>query len=120
MGDTGERIVSLCAGVFQSSCPPPLHPVHSPTLCDVAYDSLWNWHDSFEHKISSVWALTDFDEAVGATRIVVGSHAWPVGDYLNRAQVTLEDSVRFLLDSRYCIVLDSRVPGTVNICSSCS
>ena len=57
--------------------------------------SLWNWHDSFEHKISSVWALTDFDEAVGATRVVIGSHALPVGDYLNRAPATLEDSVRF-------------------------
>ena len=57
--------------------------------------SLWNWHDSFEHKISSVWALTDFDEAVGATRVVIGSHTLPVGDYLNRAPATLEDSVRF-------------------------
>ena len=55
-------------------------------LCANAVEySLWNWHDSFEHKISTVWALTDFDEAVGATRIVIGSHAWPVGDYLNRA-----------------------------------
>ena len=109
------------------------HTPDSTTLCNVAYDSLWNWHDCFEHKISSVWALTDFDEAVGATRIVIGSHAWPVGDYLKRAPVTLEDSVRFLLalaknrlDPLYAlhsingIILDSKVPGTLNISSSCS
>ena len=39
--------------------PQPLH--HDGGYC------LWNFHDAFEHKISSVWALSEFTEEVGAT-----------------------------------------------------
>jgi ectoine hydroxylase-related dioxygenase (phytanoyl-CoA dioxygenase family) len=30
----------------------------------------------FEAEISTMWAVTDFTEAMGATRVVVGSHLW--------------------------------------------
>ena len=54
---------------------------------------LWNWHDSFEHKISTVWALSRFSEEVGATRVVIGSPSLPCGDYVSRPSTRLEDSV---------------------------
>lgn len=54
---------------------------------------LWNMHDSFEHKFSCVWALTDFTEEVGATRVAPGSQHWPCGDYINRRKIGLEDTV---------------------------
>jgi ectoine hydroxylase-related dioxygenase (phytanoyl-CoA dioxygenase family) len=31
----------------------------------------------FEAEISIMWAVTDFSEEMGATRVVVGSHQWP-------------------------------------------
>ena len=47
---------------------------------------LWNMHENFEHKFSCVWALTDFTEEVGATRVAPGSQHWPCGDYVNRCE----------------------------------
>ena len=49
---------------------------------------LWDFHSICEHKISTVWALSDFVDEVGATRVVVGSHLW---DRSRKAQ--LQDSV---------------------------
>eukprot|EP01047_Picozoa_sp_COSAG01_P027318 COSAG01_NODE_1799_length_9205_cov_130.191302_7_plen_757_part_00 len=37
---------------------------------------LWDFHDAFEHKISTVWALSDFTDEAGATRVVLGSQDW--------------------------------------------
>jgi hypothetical protein len=54
---------------------------------DGAY-CLWDFHRTFEHKISTVWALDEFTEEVGATRVVLGSQDWS----RDRA-ATLEDSV---------------------------
>jgi ectoine hydroxylase-related dioxygenase (phytanoyl-CoA dioxygenase family) len=74
---------------------------------------LWNWHDSFEHKISTVWALTDFDEAVGATRVVINSPTWPVGDYCSRSPVTQEDSVPAIMPKGSCVIyLSSCIHGS--------
>ena len=37
----------------------------------------WDLHQTVEHEISTIWALDDFPEEIGATRLVVGSHLWP-------------------------------------------
>jgi hypothetical protein len=34
------------------------------------------WPTGFEAEISTIWAVTDFTEAMGATRVVVGSNKW--------------------------------------------
>jgi hypothetical protein len=32
----------------------------------------WDLHQTVEHEISTIWALDDFPEEIGATRLVVG------------------------------------------------
>lgn len=40
-------------------------------------ETLWPWRPAFEVMANVMWALDDFTEENGATRIVVGSHRWP-------------------------------------------
>ena len=70
------QLITLAPGAEQQV----LH--HDGAYC------LWDFHSVFEHKVSSVWALSDFTDEGGATRVVLGSQDWARG----RA-ATLEDSV---------------------------
>ena len=38
---------------------------------------LWPWRPDFEVMANVMWALDDFTDDNGATRLVVGSHRWP-------------------------------------------
>jgi ectoine hydroxylase-related dioxygenase (phytanoyl-CoA dioxygenase family) len=37
----------------------------------------FNFDNQLEHQISTIWALHDFTEEVGATHAIAGSHRWP-------------------------------------------
>ena len=58
----------------------------------------------FEAEISTMWAVTDFTEEMGATRVVVGSHLWEedppeVDPSLSAAAVMSKGSVLVYLGS---------------------
>eukprot|EP01043_Picozoa_sp_COSAG02_P012611 COSAG02_NODE_489_length_21246_cov_49.035702_12_plen_340_part_00 len=70
---------------------------------DGAY-CLWDFHRTFEHKISTVWALNEFTEEVGATRVVLGSQDW------SRDRVaTLENSVPAVMPKGSVVICASAV-----------
>ncbi len=50
----------------------------------------WGGHlpRSIEPQLNTIWALTDFTEDNGATRVVPGSHEWPDGRSATEAEVT--------------------------------